>query len=61
MQNLHLEAARQHQLAARAHRTVAERNEKGDNPSANWHTNEDASIPIEPTNWRKKLRASQER
>jgi len=25
------------ELAARAHRTAAEHNEKGDNPTANWH------------------------
>ena len=37
MPNLHREAARQHELAAQAHRTAAEHNEKGDNPSGNWH------------------------
>jgi hypothetical protein len=26
-----------HELAARAHRTAAEHNEKGDNDAANWH------------------------
>lgn len=34
----HREAAEQHELAARAHRTAAEHNEKGDNPSGNWHS-----------------------
>ena len=37
MHNLHREAAKQHQLAAQAHRTASEHNEKGDNPSGNWH------------------------
>jgi hypothetical protein len=37
MHNLHGEAARQHELAAQAHRTAAEHNEKGDDPSDNWH------------------------
>lgn len=30
-------AAEQHELAAHAHRTAAEHNEKGDNETANWH------------------------
>ena len=38
MHQLHREAAEQHELAAKAHRTAAEHNEKGDNPTANWHT-----------------------
>jgi len=33
----HREAAEQHELAAKAHRTAAEHNEKGDNPTGNWH------------------------
>jgi hypothetical protein len=33
----HGEAAEQHELAARAHRTAAEHNEKGDNQTGNWH------------------------
>ena len=37
MHMLHREAAEQHELAAKAHRTAAEHNEKGDNPSGNWH------------------------
>jgi hypothetical protein len=31
-------AAEQHELAAQAHRTAAEHNEKGDNPTRNWHS-----------------------
>jgi len=38
MHNLHREAARHHLLAAQAHRTASEHNEKGDNASGNWHT-----------------------
>lgn len=38
MHMLHREAAKLHQLAAQAHRTAAEHNEKGDNPTGNWHT-----------------------
>ena len=34
----HQKAAEQHDLAARAHRTAAEHNEKGDNPNGNWHS-----------------------
>jgi hypothetical protein len=37
MHQLHREAAEQHELAAHAHRTAAEHNEKGDNPTGNWH------------------------
>jgi hypothetical protein len=38
MLELHRQAAEQHELAARAHRTAAEHNEKGDNPAGNWHS-----------------------
>lgn len=34
---LHREAAQQHALAAQSHRTAAEHNERGDNPTGNWH------------------------
>lgn len=37
MHELHRKAAEQHELAARAHRTAAEHNERGDNPTGNWH------------------------
>ena len=37
MQESHRKAAEQHEMAARAHRTAAEHNEKGDNPADNWH------------------------
>jgi len=37
MNHAHLKAAEQHDLAARAHRTAAEHNEKGDNETGNWH------------------------
>ena len=37
MQILHREAAKLHQRAAQAHRTAAEHNEKGENPSGDWH------------------------
>ena len=33
----HRRAAEQHDLAAHAHRTAAEHNEKGDNETGNWH------------------------
>ena len=35
--NTHRRAAEQHELAAHAHRTAAEHNEKGDNETGNWH------------------------
>lgn len=38
MRDTHREAAEQHELAARAHRTAAEHNEKGENESGNWHS-----------------------
>jgi len=38
MHESHRQAAEQHELAARAHRTAAEHNEKGDNPTSNWHS-----------------------
>jgi DnaK suppressor protein len=34
----HQKPAEQHELAARAHRTAAEHNEKGDDPTGNWHS-----------------------
>jgi len=37
MHDTHRRAAEQHELAAHAHRTAAEHNEKGDNETANWH------------------------
>jgi hypothetical protein len=37
MHQTHREAAEQHELAAHAHRTAAEHNEKGDNETGNWH------------------------
>ncbi len=37
MHESHRRAAEQHELAAHAHRTAAEHNEKGDNPTSNWH------------------------
>jgi hypothetical protein len=37
MHELHRKAAELHELAAHAHRTAAEHNEKGDNPTGNWH------------------------
>ena len=37
MHKLHQEAANQHALAAQAHRTAAEHNEKGVNATGNWH------------------------
>jgi hypothetical protein len=33
----HSKAAKQHELAAQAHRTAAEHNEKGENELGNWH------------------------
>ena len=38
MHETHRSAAEQHELAARAHRTAAEHNEKGENPLGNWHS-----------------------
>ncbi len=38
MNELHRKAAEYHELAAKAHRTAAEHNEKGDNETANWHS-----------------------
>jgi hypothetical protein len=37
MHNAHQDAAEFHELAAHAHRTAAEHNEKGDNETGNWH------------------------
>lgn len=37
MHELHRQAAEAHEKAAHAHRTAAEHNEKGDNPTGNWH------------------------
>ena len=37
MYDAHREATEQHELAARAHRTAAEHNEKGDHEAATWH------------------------
>lgn len=38
MHDVHRKAAEQHELAARAHRTAAEHNEKGDNEEGSWHS-----------------------
>jgi hypothetical protein len=37
MHNEHGRAAAQHELAAHAHRTAAEHNEKGDDEAGDWH------------------------
>lgn len=37
MHETHRRSAEQHELAARAHRTAAEHNERGDNETGNWH------------------------
>jgi hypothetical protein len=37
MHDAHRRAAEQHELAAHAHRTAAEHNEKGDQGAALWH------------------------
>ena len=37
IESLHRKAAEYHDLAAQAHRTAAENNEKGDNDGENWH------------------------
>jgi hypothetical protein len=38
MYDAHRKAAEQHELAAHAHRTAAEHNEKGDPEEGNWHS-----------------------
>jgi len=38
MHEEHRKAAELHELAAQAHRTAAEHNEKGDGAAASWHT-----------------------
>jgi hypothetical protein len=38
MHDAHRKAAEQHELAARAHRTAAEHNEKGDLDEGSWHS-----------------------
>ena len=38
MKDAHRKAAEQHELAARAHRTAAEHNEKGDEAMGSWHS-----------------------
>ena len=35
--DLHREAAAQHELAAKSHRTASEHNEKGDDDGGRWH------------------------
>jgi len=37
IQSLQRKAAEYHDLAAQAHRTAAEHNEKGENKAGNWH------------------------
>ena len=37
MHESHRRAAEQHELAAHAHRTAAQHNERGDNQTGNWH------------------------
>jgi transposase InsO family protein len=37
MRNAHAAAAEQHELAAHAHRTAAEHNEKGNDEAGRWH------------------------
>jgi hypothetical protein len=37
MHETHRKAAEQHELAALAHRTASEHNEKGENETGNWH------------------------
>ena len=37
MHDAHKKTAEQHELAAQAHRTAAEHNEKGENELGNWH------------------------
>jgi len=37
MHEAHRKAAERHELAARAHRTAAEHNEKGDTEGGKWH------------------------
>jgi hypothetical protein len=38
MNDAHRKAAELHELAARAHRTAAEHNEKGDGAGGRWHS-----------------------
>jgi hypothetical protein len=38
MHQTHRKVAEQHELAARAHRTAAEHNERGDSSAADWHS-----------------------
>jgi hypothetical protein len=38
MHETHREAAEKHELAAHAHRTAAEHNEKGEHSTAMWHS-----------------------
>ena len=38
MHETHRKAAEQHELAANAHRTAAEHNEKGDPDEGSWHS-----------------------
>ena len=37
MRNAHAAAAEQHELAAHAHRTASEHNEKGNDEAGRWH------------------------
>jgi hypothetical protein len=37
IQSRHRKAAEHHDLAAQAHRTASEHNERGDNETGNWH------------------------
>ena len=49
MHEAHWKAAEMHELAAQAHRTAAEHNEKGDCTTAEWHSQERGNIRIRLT------------
>ena len=51
MHDLHRRAAEQHELAAHAHRTAAEHNEKGDNEAGTGMRSERLSTRIMRTSW----------
>ena len=60
-EDLHRKAAEQHELAAHAHRTAAEHNEKGDDEGGTVMRNEHWSIQTALTNLQRKPTPSQGR
>lgn len=59
MHEEHRRAAELHELAAKAHRTAAEHNERGDHAAAIWHLERALKYADQLTSWRRKRTTSQ--